>query len=69
MTFSAAIWRDGVPLVLRTWHAPWGITGIKPSLRNHVAISNELFQAHIELLATIAVSRGVGWHEHPAPPS
>eukprot|EP00959_Pyramimonas_sp_CCMP1952_P291778 6102819-Pyramimonas_sp.AAC.1 len=34
-----------------------------------VAVSNDLLQAMVELMCTMAVSQGCAWMEHPSPPS
>lgn len=68
-TFSTARWREGGPPPLRTWQAPWGLTALTPRQRLQLQVSNDLFQASIELLSVVAVCNAIGWLEHPAPPS
>ena len=68
-TFCAARWREGGPPPLRSWQAPWGVTGLSSRQQLQVSVSNDLLQAMIELLAIMAVSQGCAWMEHPAPPS
>eukprot|EP00959_Pyramimonas_sp_CCMP1952_P370704 7763913-Pyramimonas_sp.AAC.1 len=56
-TLSVARWRERGP-PLRSWQAPWGITGLRTAHRLQASVAKDLFQAHVEILCAMDVAQG-----------